>query len=66
MLSELILIGRKLIKKFRLWRNLREKNLHYLVLSLVLKERRSGDKSKEATPVPISNTAVKLFSAEGS
>ncbi len=26
----------------------------------------SGDDSEEVTPVPISNTAVKLFSADGS
>lgn len=29
-------------------------------------DQRSGDDSEEATPVPISNTEVKLFSAEGS
>ena len=37
---------------------------------LVLKERSSlymsGDDGKEVTPVPIPNTEVKLFSADGS
>src|SRR5699024_6033996 len=39
------------------------------VVKLVIQEKiinRSGDYSKEVTPVPISNTAVKLFCADGS
>ena len=40
------------------------------VCYLVLKERSSlymsGDDGKEVTPVPIPNTEVKLFSADGS
>ncbi len=35
-------------------------------MRLIRSDRRSSDKGKEGTPVPIPNTEVKLLSAEGS
>ncbi len=42
--------------------------IRYAILSIVFKKRRcrSGDDCEEVTPVPIPNTEVKLFSADGS
>ena len=36
------------------------------IIYLVLENNMSGDNSEEVTPVPIPNTEVKLFSADGS
>ena len=40
----------------------------YDIIDIVLEKRflKSGDDSEEVTPVPIPNTEVKLFSADGS
>ena len=36
------------------------------IINVVLNETMSSDDGKEVTPVPIPNTEVKLFSADGS
>ena len=39
-------------------------SLNFIASRNVCVRRRTGDKSEEGTPVPISNTVVKLFSSE--